>query len=357
MIQQQILTPNTGNALFSGVGQRCSDGIDTTGNKNYIRDIKPFGWNLVLGLFLCLAGLGCARSHAPEEQALIELTRVVYEQEAGAIVTELVIPDVDDIKQLSRIELLISSVDHAGTNEPKFGVMLNHSDRVDPIPPGNFGIIIDPVSDDRSIKNVASAAGVPGRFDQVSPHGTLLKQSVSGVVNGNLGISIWIAPRDWDTGRYAILARATERKHRQTPWQPLAEFNYSGEGVERIAQNTCLVKPIFIDLPYEAVMPFDQVRSVTLIRYEKHPQDEGVTIKRWPGDTASQYKYVEIEKQQLKLSNLQGGEIPLEPGLYQFKHNSVSGQPPSGYYGESNFFEVEPGEESVDIKVLLYPAI
>jgi len=122
-------------------------------------------------------------------------------------------------------------------------------------------------------------------------------------------------------------------------------------------ENICLVKPIFMVIGFEKPMPLDNISTVTLIRYEKQPQDEGVTIKRWAGDTSGQYKYVEKEKRTLNLRDFPGGLIPLETGIYQFNHNSVYGQPPSGFYGESSFFEIKAGEETIDVQIPLNPAI
>jgi len=310
-------------------------------------------WFLVTSLLLGLADSGYSMSRPPTELVLMEFVRVVYEKDAGAIITEWIVPNIDAIEDLSRIELLICHTN----NEARFGMMLNRSDRCDPIPPDTFGVIIDPASDDRSIKNVSSA-GFNVQWDQASPHGTLLKQSTSGVVNGNLGIGVWVAPQDWSPGRYVIKTRAVRRKHSPAPWQELATFDYSGEGVNQVMENICLVKPIFFILPWERESkPNDYISSVTLIRYEEQPQDEGVTIKRWAGDTSGQYKYVEKEKRKLNLSDFPGGVIPLEPGLYQFKHNSVYGQPPSGFYGKSNFFEIKAGEETLDVQIPLNPAI
>ena len=178
------------------------------------------------------------------------------------------------------------------------------------------------------------------------------------MVDGNLGISVWIVPQDWDPGRYVIKTRAVRRKHSPALWQKLATFDYSGKGVSSVMENRCLVKPIFFILPWKKESkPNDDINSVTLIRYDKQPQDEGVTMKRWAGDTSGQYKYVVKEKRELKLSDFPERVIPLEPGLYQFKHNSVTGRPPSGFYGESNFFEIKPGEETFDVQIPLYMAI
>ena len=108
-------------------------------------------WFLVISLLLGLAGSGYSMSRPPTKPVLMEFVRVVYEKDAGAIITEWIVPNIDGIEGLGRIELLISQAD----NGAKFGVMLNRSDRCDPIPPDTFGVIIDPASDDRSIKNVS----------------------------------------------------------------------------------------------------------------------------------------------------------------------------------------------------------
>ncbi len=313
-------------------------------------------WFLTICLFLGMSDFSYSMSRPQAEPVVTEFVRVVYDKDAKAIVTEWVIPSIDTIENLSRIELLISHVN----NGPKFAVMQNRSDRTDPIPPGNFGVIIDPASDDRSIKNVSSAGGIPGRFDYISPHGSLLKQSASGVVNGNLGISIWIAPKNWDPGRYTIKTRVGKRKYKPSPWQKLATFVYSENDVKQVTQNQGLVKPIFIDITNQK--PLSQnwgVSKVTLIRYERQKQDEGVTMKRWAGDTSGQYKYVEKEKRKLDLVDFPGGFIPLKPGLYLIKHNSVRGTSgmTSGFYGKSNFFEVKAESEVIEVRVSLYPAI
>ena len=296
---------------------------------------KILRWFLVTSLLLGLADSGYAMSRPPSKPVLMEFVRVVYEKDAGAIITEWIVPNIDAIEGLARIELLISQADNGA----------------------KFGVIIDPASDDRSIKNVSSA-GFNVQWDQVSPNGTLLKQSAAGVTGGNLGIGVWVAPQDWSPGRYVIKTRAVRRKHSPAAWQKLATFDYSGKGVSSVMQNRCLVKLIFFILPWKkGSKPNDDINSVTLIRYDKQPQDEGVTMKRWAGDTSGQYKYVVKEKRELKLSDLAKGLIPIEPGIYQFNHNSVYGQPPSGFYGESHFFEIKPGHKSLEVQILLNAAI
>ena len=180
---------------------------------------KTSRWFLVINLFLGLAGYGYSMAQPPSKPVPMEFVRVVYEKDAGAVVVELVVPNIDAIKDLSSIEMLICHPN----NKAEFGVMLNRSDRCNPIPPGTIGVFVDPGSDDRSIKNVSSA-GICLR-DYAFPTGTLLKQTTRGIVNGNLGISFWIVPHDWEPGRYIIKTRTVRRKHRPAPWQKLAEFD------------------------------------------------------------------------------------------------------------------------------------
>lgn len=118
-----------------------------------------------------------------------------------------------------------------------------------------------------------------------------------------------------------------------------------------------MVKLVFVDIQSEKAMPFDVVNWVTLVRFERRPQDAGVEIKRWPGDTSGQYKYVELERRTIDLSEYTNGQMLIETGMYQIKHNSVSGMPPSGYYGDSEFFEIEVGDKLKEIRIVLYPAI
>jgi len=94
--------------------------------------------------------------------------------------------------------------------------------------------------------------------------------------------------------------------------------------------------------------------KVTLIRLSQHKR-EG-TMQRWTGDTAFQYSYKEISREDIILKDLKEKTITLEPGYYQFKYNDVSGVPPSGYYGDSNVFEVKTGD-ALTISLMINAAI
>jgi hypothetical protein len=303
-------------------------------------------------LLLSIAGNACAMAPLPVQPPVpMELVRAIQDPETNAIVIEWVVPDVKAVGPLDRLELLILNA----KGDAVFGAMQNLADRCNPIPPGGFGVVLDPTSDDRSIKNVASA-GLNGDWDQEAPGGTLLQQSVSGINGGNLGIAFWVAPKDWKPDTYLIAVRAIRKKSRPEPWRTLATVDVTGnEAVS--AADPCLVKPLFMDAGRGGSFPDETIQTVTLVRYERQPQDEGVVMKRWAGDTSGETKTVEIESQKLKLSDYPDGLIPIEPGLYQFKHSSVSGMPPSGYYGESRFFEIKPGQKPLEINVLLYAAI
>lgn len=308
---------------------------------------------LTTGVLLGLAGSTHAMAPRPTPPPVpMEFVRAAYEPDAGAIAIEWVIPRMNAVGPLDRLEMMMINA----KGNAVFGALQNLGDRCDPVPPGAFGVVLDPTSDNRSIKNVASA-GQNGQWDQEAPGGILLKQSVSGVAGGNLGIAFWIVPKDWNPDRYLIAVRAIRKNSRPEPWRNLATFDFSGDGVTAVVTSRCRVKPVFVQVSGEEPMPLDHVNSAILIRYERQPQNKGVEIKRWPGDTSGQHKYVEKETRKLKLSDFPDGVISLEPGFYRFRHNSVSGQPPSGFHGESPVFEIKPGQEAIEVRVPLNPAI
>lgn len=304
------------------------------------------------GLVVAMVGLahGMASRPAPTPVPM-KFVRAASEPEAAAIAIEWVVPRIDTVGPLDRLELLILDPDA----KPLFGAMQVLGDNCDPVPPGAFGVILDPAKDDRSIRNVASA-GQNGQWDQATTNGTLLKQSVSGVVGGNLGIAFWIVPKQWKPGRHLILARAVRKKSKPEQWRNLATLDLADDG-KTVISNWGIVRPVFHVVGADAPMSMEDLGSVTLIRYERREQSKGTTVQRWKGDTASRDQYVEIDRRELNSADLPEGILSLQSGVYQFKHNSVSGRPPSGYYGESPVFEIKPEQKAVEIHVQLYPAI
>lgn len=123
-----------------------------------------------------------------------------------------------------------------------------------------------------------------------------------------------------------------------------------------VAQDRGQVQLILTQMGDGATLSLESFASVTLTRYTREAQDEGVTSQRWPGDTSGQIKYIETGQWVVPLRDFPEGVMPLEPGFYQFKHNSVAGQPPSGFYGNSDYFEVKAGED-VAVKISLNAAI
>ena len=62
-------------------------------------------WFLVANLVLGLAGSSYAMSRPPPEPVLMEFVRIVYEKDAGAIITEWIVPNIDAIEGLGRFDL------------------------------------------------------------------------------------------------------------------------------------------------------------------------------------------------------------------------------------------------------------
>ncbi len=304
------------------------------------------------GLLFALAGHSRAMATRPVPPPVpMNFVRAASESEANAIAIEWVVPKVKSVGPLDRIELLILAPDAT----PVFGAMQVLGNDCDPVPPGAFGVVLDPASKDRSIKNVASA-GQGGQWDQAAPNGTLLTQSVGGVVGGNLGIAFWIRPKNWSPGRHLILTRAVRKRQRPEPWRTLATLDMADDG-QTVISNWGIVKPVFQVVGAAAPVSLESLGSVTLIRYEKKLQTEGVVMKRWGGDVSGDFKHVELNRRELNAADLPEGVLSLQPGFYQFRHHSVSGRPPTGFYGESPVFEVRPEKKIIEVRVQLFPAI
>ena len=116
------------------------------------------------------------------------------------------------------------------------------------------------------------------------------------------------------------------------------------------------VKLVLTQMGDGVPLSLDVFASVTLIRYRQEVSEQGSRTQRWPGDTSGQTQYVETGQWEVSLCDFPDGQIALEPGTYRFKHNSAGGNPPSGFYGESDIFEVKVGDEIV-VPVLLNAAI
>jgi hypothetical protein len=125
---------------------------------------------------------------------------------------------------------------------------------------------------------------------------------------------------------------------------------------EPAGRDTGSVKLILVQAGDSAPLSLEAFHSVTLTRYTQETQDGDATTQRWPGDTAGQVKRVVMWEQEVQLSDFPTGLLCLEPGVYRFRHNSVNGRPPSGFYGDSDFFEVRTGQ-TVEVIMILYAAI
>jgi hypothetical protein len=305
------------------------------------------------GLWLFLAGLSHAMAPRPPPPPVpMECVGAAFEPDFATMAIELVVPHVAAVGALDRIEILIIDAKARAL----FGALQVLGDRCNPVPPGAFGVVLDPASENRSIRNVASA-GQNGQWDQEAPSGVLLKESASGVTGGNLGIAFRIAPKGWAPGQYLVATRAVRKKSRPEPWRHLTTFEYAGDGTQDAPPPQGRVKPVFQVVGADVTMPLEHLGSVILVEYDRREQAKGVTSQRWPGDKSGRYQFVELNRRQLKSADLPGGILLLGPGFYQFKHNSVSGRPPTGFYGESHVFEITVEEKPVIIEILLFPAI
>jgi hypothetical protein len=93
----------------------------------------------------------------------------------------------------------------------------------------------------------------------------------------------------------------------------------------------------------------------TIVHMKYNKNKKGV-VKRWAGDMNHYSALEPALGQMIKAWDLQDGDIPVEPGLYKLRFNSVNGSPPSGFYGDSAVLEVDVGK-IVIFPIALAPAI
>ncbi|MFO7598590.1 MAG: hypothetical protein R6X27_02125, partial [Candidatus Desulfacyla sp.] len=108
---------------------------------------------LAVACLFVLARLCHAMAPRPFQPVPMNFVRALSDPETGAIVIELVVPRIESVGPLARIELLITD----RYADALFGAIQVLGNRCDPVPPGAFGVVINPAIEDRSIKNVASA--------------------------------------------------------------------------------------------------------------------------------------------------------------------------------------------------------
>ncbi|MBN2198974.1 MAG: hypothetical protein JW747_03910 [Candidatus Aminicenantes bacterium] len=114
-------------------------------------------------------------------------------------------------------------------------------------------------------------------------------------------------------------------------------------------------KLIFILAPQEEEVPIAHVTTAVLVNVERKERTRGA-VRRWPGDDAGRYEYIEVAKSEFRPCDLEHGILVLPPGFYRLKHNSVRGDPPAGMYGQSGIFEIKIDKET-EVRIFLYPAI
>ncbi len=126
------------------------------------------------------------------------------------------------------------------------------------------------------------------------------------------------------------------------------------ERLHQVSNDKCYIAPLLYSAYGEDVSYFSTFTG-TLIQLRNKKTYKG-EVKRWAGDTNHYSALEPFMEKKIKARHFTNGAIPVEPGQYQLRFNSVNGSPPAGFYGKSAILEVKRGKLVV-IPLALTPAI
>ena len=246
-------------------------------------------------------------------------------------------------ESLKRVEISIRNKD----NKEFFRAMNNRMNHPAPIPPNDFGVYLanKKLSD---IKSVGQEANIPIK----TKYAFLLPGSKTSTNNGILEIhwEIKMLNRNYSDGNIHIFVKIVPKEKKDTTWISCTPPIWNTQSVSPPRKKSAEITPLICFHKNDCHTP-DRITLLHLSRQKR----KGV-VKRWSGDTACTYSYKELSKELIDMKNLPDKKIILESGFYRFEYNDVRGNPPAGFYGKSEVFEVKAGGV-IEIKVRLNSAL
>jgi hypothetical protein len=265
-----------------------------------------------------------------------------FDKSKDVLTIDMRVQEKEAYESLKRVEVSI----HNAQGKEFFRAMNNRMDHPAPVPPNAFGLY--PVGEkeimtDRDIKDAGHEAAIPVK----SQYGYLLDGCKTHWKKGIVTIHWLIVPEHWNCpdGGCTVYVKIVTAQGNDAPWQKCSTFVYPRH---QASLKPSKVKPMVCSRKDKnnCFMP----KKITLVTLSKQKR-QGV-LKRWAGDTAYEYEYKETERKVIDMTKKVDHSLTLKPGYYQILYNDVSGEPPSGFYGKSEVFEVKDGgNRCVDVFV------
>ena len=248
-------------------------------------------------------------------------------------------------ENLKRVEISIRS----SRGREFFRAMNNRSSKCASIPPNAFGVY--PVGEkerltDRDIKDAGHEAATPVK----TKYGNLVKGCKTVWHQGLLRIKWLISPKGWGTPDQSVIifVKIVPAHKKDAVWISCGHFCYPMHNIKlNSSANSNLglaaITPQFYNRFNRGKLKEGAFSTITLVKLKRVPTT--VVVIQKEGDRPDKYAYVVVSKKVIALTKHQS--ISLESGFYRFEYNDVRGNPPAGFYGGSNVFEVKGGEDMV----------
>ena len=295
----------------------------------------------------CLRKYGDISSDAKKHKEHLLLScNSTFNSSKNMLTIDMNIKEKEAYESLKRVEISIS--DNKG--KEYFRAMNNRMSYPAPIPPNAFGVYPIGEKEQLSDKDILDAGHKAVELMKTK-YGYLVKGCHTSWANGILTLHWQIHPYDWNfsNGKGAVLVNIVPKGAKNSTWISCGSFSLP---VKQVHQKQAIVKLQFYERYSRKRIKDGSFLSVTLVKLKRIPT-RGVIIQK-RGDTPEKYSYVEVSRKSFDLDKYR--LVSLEPGFYWFEYNDIRGNPPAGFYGRSDLFEIK-GSEEVTISVWLDSAI
>jgi hypothetical protein len=256
------------------------------------------------------------------------------------IVIDMKVREEKAYESLRRVE--ISVRDESGNIY--FRAMNNRASHPDPVPPNAFGVYLrDKKSGGWSVKS----AGHEAQTLVQTAYGYLTNGCRTRWEKGVLEIhwEIVLEKEKMDGKNVDLYTRIISDETTTAPW-----LRCRHDGIQK--QGYTEIQPLFFIRSSREKIDRSLLSNITLVTL-KQAASKGL-VRIYGTDDTESYSYEEVSRKIIDLA--QKRVVRLKPGFYRLIYNDIQGDPPAGFYGKSDLFEVKD-EEKITVSVWMEPAI